>query len=376
MAFWENLFSLEDNQHITLHIAISILFTFVIMVGLVVVLAHYWPLGPDYYFVFRPITKLFLQADTRLYDQNSLGFYNPPWAIWLFIPTVFLPLNYGQALLLTASLAGLMFAVWVVDRHNKLFWLVKGLAVANLHTFDLLIRGNVDGFVVLGVGLGWLGIEKRKPWLLGIGIWFLSLKPMNVILVILVFIKLVRKWSLNEKIQTALPLTFSLGISFFILGFDWPVRYVEMVGQNPPLMYLQTSFWRMLAFLGIERIWALVLFGVVVIGFGILVWWLPQVDQRILALAIAMNLVFSPYTLGSHYVLLAPVFVILGKEHKRFALLWFLTLTPLLRLWWGFAWAWVDIVYPTALMLAAGYIVVKQYTFEKDVIERWALFQK
>lgn len=92
----------------------------------------------------------------------------------------------------------------------------------------------------------------------------------------------------------------------------------------------QTTLWRLPEPLGFQQELALWLFLLVVIAFGIALIKTRKVDHRTLALAISVNLVFSPYVLGSHYVLLVPVFVILAQEFKWMLAAWLLTLIPII----------------------------------------------
>lgn len=92
----------------------------------------------------------------------------------------------------------------------------------------------------------------------------------------------------------------------------------------------QTTLWRLPEPLGFQQELASWLFILVAIAFGIALIKTRKVDHRTLALAISVNLVFSPYVLGSHYVLLVPVFVILAQEFKWMLAAWLLTLIPII----------------------------------------------
>ncbi len=173
-----------------------------------VVFGEYWPLGDDYFFTFREVTESFLRGETRLYDSNSVGFYNAPWTILVILPTVFMSLQYGEALLIIASLLGMLVSVAAVSKKNndKFTLLIIALAIVNLYMFDLLTRGNIDGLLVLGIGLGWFGVERKNPILLGIGLWLLSIKPLNVVLPTLVFMKAIWHWPGSDKLKALAPL--------------------------------------------------------------------------------------------------------------------------------------------------------------------------
>ncbi len=336
-------------------------FFLLVVVAVFVVFGEYWPLGDDYFFTFRSVTESFLRRETRLYDNNSIGFYNAPWTILVILPTLFLSLHYGEALLIIISLLGMLISVAAVSKKNgeRLSFLVTALAVVNMHTFDLINRGNIDGFLVLGIGLGWFGIIRKNPILLGIGFWLLSIKPLNILLPTLVFLKAIWHWPLSDKLKTIAPVLVTFLISFPVFGFDWIRRYVKAIQENPPLVNPQTTLWRLLEPLGFQQDWALKLFIVSVIIFGIALIKSTTVDKRTLALALSANLVFSPYVLGSHYVILIPVFVILAQEFKWMMTLWLLTLIPIVLLIFRTGIYWPNILYPISLMIGAGYLAIK-----------------
>ena len=331
-----------------------------------VVMVRFWPVGPDYFYTFRPLAEAFFKGETRLFDASSPGYFNAPWAIFLIAPTLLLPLKYGQAVISMVSVVGLLLAIHVLVRFSgqPKSWAILAaivLAAANLYTFDLAIRGNVDGFLLLGLGLGWLGVSQRQPWLLGLGLWLLSIKPVNVVLPALVCLWATRRWSRQEKLVYLAPLGLTVLVSLPVFGFDWPGRYLYFMSDNQPLVYLQTSWWRAFAFFKLPAYLALWAALPVLAAFGRVFSRYAGIErqERLLALAIATNLVISPYTLGSHYTLLAPVFVLAAARHKALLGLWLLTLTPMVRAVWGFEWAWIDIFYPTALMIVMFRLVAE-----------------
>lgn len=320
-----------------------------ITVLMTVMFAKLWPTGADWFYVFYPTTRAWLAGETHLYDAGaSQGFYLMPWGVFVLAPLAAMGLRWGQAVLSVITLGVLLLAVWASDAKAKPW--VALLAVANLHAFDVLIRGNVDALPLLGLALGWLGLQKRRPLLLGAGFWLLAIKPVNIILPALVLLWGIRQWKRVEIAQVLLPLGATFALSFAIFGLDWPVRYVAMARANPPLVYLQTSLWRAIEAVGLPR---LVAYLVAIPACILALWqlWRRGATLPVLALAITTNLLFTPYALGSHYVLLAISFVILTSWHKLTMLTWLLTLTPLLRLQFGFDAAWVDIGYPLALWL-------------------------
>lgn len=335
----------------------------VVLVSLFLMVGASGLMGPDYFFTFRPVAEAYLRGQTRLFDAKSLGYFAAPWGLLLLAPTLVLSPTYGQALLTVTSAAGLVFSVYAIlsptgDTRPPMPMVILGML--NLHTFDLLIRGNLDAFLAVGLGLGWMGLVRQRPYLFGAGLWLLSIKPPNVLLPILVMLCAARKWPRNDQVKAGAPVVLTFLLSLALFGVDWPIRYVKALAVNPPFTYLQTSVWRVFEYFGMDghlAVWpAALLLGAFL---STLLLARPPFDVRTLALAIGTNLTVSPYTLGSHYVLLAPVFVLLTRRWPWMALSWLLTLTPLLRLRWGFAISWIDLLYPTTLMIATFLLVAR-----------------
>ena len=329
-----------------------------VLLALFFLFGEFWPIGPDYYYTFRPVAEAFLSGETGLYDSNGYGYYNAPWGIILLLPTLLFSLSYGQAIISLITITGLFFAIYAVNdlgkgRGGKTALIAIVLAAASLHTFDLLIRGNIEGFLLYGLGLSWMGVKWRRPLLLGFGLLLLSIKPPNVLLAIIVFIWATRDWSFGEKVKSIIPVGLAFLISLFVLGYDWPIRYFRYYQDTPPFILHQTSLWKTFEYFGLGKEWAYLLAIPVLVLFILTV--LRTDAQRygviLLGLAIATNLVISPYALGSHYVLLAPFLVMLAGISPWFLLVWLFTLTPLLRLIWGYEIIWIDNIYPLVLMV-------------------------
>lgn len=326
----------------------------VIIFVLVVIFANVWPIGADYYYTFQPVAERWLRGETRLYDDNSQGFFNPPWTLVVLVPLSVLPLQWGEAILNVASLVGILASIYLLRGAKATPAFAVALAVGNLHTFDVLIRGQLDVLVLLGVALGWWAIHKHIPLLLSLSLLLMAVKPPNVILVTFLFLLAIRKWSLSDQAKAfSLPVLFLLA-SGFVIGFDWPLRYVNSyTGYYNQYTHLTITLWRGATQLGFP-LWPLALLGIVaLLGFLVL---LARVglNEWTLGIALATNLTFTLYAIGNHYVLLIPAFILVAREDWRLALLAYVTTwTPFLRLVYGYAASPIDVVYPVVLLAAS-----------------------
>jgi len=136
-----------------------------LIVGCVILMSNIWPVGPDYYFTSNRNALNWLQGKSHLYDDNpfedvpgdrDIGFFYASWLLTILVPLALLPINVGQAILTVSSILGIMLCLRLLQGSRSMpFWILV-LALANLHTFDMLIRGQVDVFVLVGCVLGWV----------------------------------------------------------------------------------------------------------------------------------------------------------------------------------------------------------------------------
>lgn len=323
-----------------------------VVMALTVVLARVMPPGPDYYYTQRPIAERLLRGQTRLYDGYSYGLYNAPWSIALIIPLTFLSVPLGQAVLTVMSLLGIILAVHAVREPERLPVVFVVLAVVNLHTFDLVIRGNLDAFMLAGVGVSWIGFQRKNPWLLSLGFWLMSIKPVNVALAGLLFLFSIRRWPFKHWLKASSLLLVSLVVSLFVNGPDWPLRYLNTYKADPPYTFLIVTVWRAASALHLPTALIVAACGLALAAWGYAVW-KAGLTQLTLGLALATNLIVTPYALGYHYILLIPAFLYVARRSRAWALLAYAaTWTPLLRLRFGFGITWIDLAYPLILLVA------------------------
>jgi hypothetical protein len=139
----------------------------VIVVVLTVMMAEVWPIGPDYYYTFRPVTEKVVRGEVQLYTFDTRGFFNAPWTLLLMLPTTWVSLPVGQAMLIVTSMMILVATPQLVKLDEPFRVYVWLFALFNLHTFDMLIRAQLDAFPLLGVAIGWWAVQQRRP--LGVG---------------------------------------------------------------------------------------------------------------------------------------------------------------------------------------------------------------
>ncbi|WP_338066641.1 glycosyltransferase 87 family protein [Herpetosiphon llansteffanensis] len=150
---------------------------------------------------------------------NDCGF-NPYYSRWFFVPLSIIPNNEFA------------MPIWSFMVFCMMFWLIYKMEVTPLviMSFSMIAQyslGQVDIFLCIGL---YLMLKSKNPWVQGLGICFLAIKPQVTALVIVGFL-IGQKWSQLWKI--VIPPAMMLLLSFLVFGIDWPVRWLTNAQTLP-----------------------------------------------------------------------------------------------------------------------------------------------
>jgi hypothetical protein len=329
----------------------------VLVLAAVVLMVDAWPLGVDFYYTYYPAARDWLRGELRLYEvDNGYGFYNTPWTLFLLAPLSLSTVEIGQSALNFLSLLCIIGSIHLLRNYRPVPSYVIVLAILTLFMFDLFVRGQIDALILFGVVLGWRGVRERRPWQAAIGFWLLTMKPVNVLLASLMLLIAMRGWPRRDQLIAVSLVALSFLVSCLIVGVDWPLRYLRYSQEHPPLDYISISIWKGASLLGFPH-WPILLAGTAaVVAFTAAAWKVGATDWT-LSLAVSTNLVFTNYAQGNHYILLIPAYIFVARADWRLGLLaYLLTWTPLLRLFWGYDAAALDVLF-AVLLLAASWVI-------------------
>jgi hypothetical protein len=332
--------------------------------------------GTDYYFTFRPMALDWLAGRTRINDgpAGGGGFYHSPWSIAVIALFAVWDFRFGLALMSALTLLMLAASVWWFSAqgygvpgsgasssgavsHGRP--LALAFALFNLHTMELIFRGQLSGFEVFGVALGWLAYRRMQPWLMGAGYVLMSLVPPNSIPVALFFIWLTwRSWPRRDWL-TSLVLPMGVVLSSFVIFGWWPERWLTNLRVQPAPPHFQVTLWRMAVQLDLPLVIPLLLCFVAVAAM-VRAWRrtagrdAAQTDLARLMLVIATTFMVTPYSMGYRLVpLLACVMPYLSRWRLDVLIgLYLLTFIPLSRIFIGQDNAWIDMIFVTAVFIA------------------------
>jgi hypothetical protein len=160
--------------------------------------------GFDWYVCFAPQA---LQVDTNL-------ILNPMWIYLILSPIAWLPTKLSFMVFLFLNILMIRLALYLSGT-NRFALLLSFPALW------LLWYGQLDGFVMLGVALGFWSLETHKPVITGFSILLLLVKPhIGIPLGIAYFL-----WSRNWKTLLVMLAVFALSCVFW--GVEWPIYWVK-----------------------------------------------------------------------------------------------------------------------------------------------------
>ena len=160
--------------------------------------------------------------DFRLFREAALGHgpyvWLPPYGYWLLRPIMLLPFRLSLAVLVLLS-SGLMAYTGYKLTGSGLPALLSSAGFLSAET------GQIDGFIALGLALGVVACERRKPYLLGVALLLMSLKPQITLVAAVWMMGYLRDWRM---------LLVPAGVSLLSLLTDglWPLELI----QSPPYL--------------------------------------------------------------------------------------------------------------------------------------------
>jgi hypothetical protein len=318
------------------------------LAGVLALMVIYPIYGADFYYVFYPAARASWDKQILLYGANeSAGFFYPPHTMyyWLLLSLAPMPLANAVHALVTV---GLMLATSHVWREfTKWNFLAVALAIANIHTVDQLIRGQVDMLAVFGLVLAFAGATKRSPHLLGLGATMALIKPTNAFLPLFLIAWSLRHWNWREIAKAAIIPSVTLLSTLLIFGFDWPYRLFATLRHGLPYNELTSlTIWKLAEAAQLPVIVPAIIS--IALLLGLLKY--HELSPQNYALIIATNFLITFYAAGYHYVALIPALMCI-RSRKWLVFCWLLSFLPLLRLL-SFNFSWLSLLYPIAICTA------------------------
>lgn len=237
-------------------------------------------------------------------DLDVPPFNIPPWGAVLLMPLGLLPMRAGWSLIVTLTLAGLVFSAWLhaaaVSQIRRIIGLL--LLVTTYPVLRLIADGNVDGIALIGIYMVIFGYKNRKAYLLAAGSVISILKPQVVfILLLFVGIDILRKRSIKPYIIPGLLVGLYVLVTMLIWAEAW-LHNAQFLTD-----YGGISLNNMLLPLGVPAVIRIVLV-LIVVGISLyVVFRAENLSYLGAGLLVSASLLASPYAYG---LSLAPLMAI------------------------------------------------------------------
>ena len=175
----------------------------------------------------------------RFHEKDVVETWNPPWLLLIMAPLAILPFELSVRLWIFLSIFFLVLALFLTSEmalgshYKRLFPLILVAGFLFPNTLVMIKMGQISSLVLISLILGILFIQKKKDWLSGATLFFATIKPHLVYLVLMVILV----WAIRKrrwKIWVGMALTglFSSFIVWLILP-DWPEIYMKKLFRMP-----------------------------------------------------------------------------------------------------------------------------------------------
>jgi len=236
------------------------------------------------------------------------GLFLPPWGLLILIPLTYLPLCIGWGVMALWAFGGAF--VWAPPWNSWRKHLPSLLVL--LAAFPLLRQladGNIEGLILGGLWLSWLGVRDEKPAWVALGAALTSLKPQVSTLVLLYLgFQMVRTWKRKNLFRVGIPLLALIALTMLWQGKAWLAALFPADGLSAQMgrgMLWDMSWWTTASRWGISP-------GLQILGALLLLWlgglfwkkigrthpWTPGMALTL----VGINLLLSPYAAANSFL--------------------------------------------------------------------------
>lgn len=291
----------------------------VVFGGLRLTFAYLLTVHPSFALDWRTIWQALRSHPVAFGPQDPTvlsGFFTPPWGVLLLKPLAMLSLIDGWALSATVTLLALLLYAYLWFPNAP-----RGLIVLVLlahPTLRVMVDGNLEGFVLLGLALLLYGFQQERFWMGFLGLWLALLKPQLSWLVIAVwmwgFFSLRPRWTIQVIMGISGVFALSLGLwgkPWFRALFPQDLTLTATMGRGSPIdISLLGTLHRLGVPWGIRiALWLFVL-GITAHHIRPLLRQPPSLNWPSGSLPVSAALLLSPYVSGNGILMLLPFGVI------------------------------------------------------------------
>ena len=227
---------------------------------------------------------------------SSPDFIYPPASLLIVAPFAMLPDALGFFLWNVMQLTALITGLWLIAPHYRA--VMVGLILTSPAIGLLIYFGQFDALLVFALGLGYSGVIRCNPLLVGLALALFTLKPVHVVLPSIVLLLLLPTWR-SRAIAAAIPL--AVLVASFVVWPTWVQDWLRVAPDAKKTHFLATVFgvvpWRVSTLMRVLIACA---------GGAYLIAARRRLDA-IFATAQLANLLMAPYLNPYSFVLMAPI---------------------------------------------------------------------
>lgn len=232
--------------------------------------------------------------------RYDAGVRSPPWSVLTLLPLGWLSFRASWGVLTLYTLLVMVVSVPSIQPRWKT-WLGALLLVTSFPSVRHLADGNLEGLVIGGALLLLAGLERRHPLLTAAGLLFVTVKPQEVWLWMLILaVELWRTWPRRAFWQMSGVVGGSVILTLLWKGLEWWPSMAESPFRNT---IIDVSLFAAFERLG-QPVWLKVLTALIVGGLtvGLSLWVAPQPFRLKATFLMAASMLLSPYTAGNSFL--------------------------------------------------------------------------
>jgi hypothetical protein len=165
---------------------------------------------------------------------NYLGFFYPPWLLFIIMPLSLLPFILALIIWNIANIIGVCYAARVFGGN-------LAIAVLSYQMLWVLFYGQVTGIMLAGFALYYVALIQQKKVLAGVGASIGLLKPQMGVPILLALM-LLSDTSWRQRILSFGFPAVTLLVTVAIWGF-WPLDLLHRIQDTPPAFTGSIALW-------------------------------------------------------------------------------------------------------------------------------------
>ncbi len=242
-------------------------------------------------------------------------FFLMPWAMAVVWPFTLIPYQIGWIIFNLLSFVATITLIFKFDKQPNYMTLLICFASFSYALFAFL--GQWEGILLGFIAISLIALERKNPWLLGLGLLLMATKPIHMWMVGAIILWQTVGWDFKQQAKI-----YIIPIVTFLLTFVWRATwiqdYITFLRVTPPQNIHQLDFAG-----GVSISFPFLNPSIWLIGATLLVFAVYMITVRpplylSIAAALCTNLILTNYLQIYHFMLLIPAFILIGSSSRNY----------------------------------------------------------